>query len=66
MASAIAVVRVEQTGIKCSTTLTDDLQARIRELTKLAKEQGYVTFDDLNEALPAGITDADELDAYDQ
>jgi RNA polymerase primary sigma factor len=42
---------------------TDDLQARIRELTKLAKEQGYVTFDDLNEALPDNVTDADELDA---
>jgi RNA polymerase primary sigma factor len=41
----------------------DDLQGRIRELTKLAKEQGYVTFDDLNEALPEGMTDADELDA---
>src|SRR5437763_4869120 len=41
----------------------DDLQARIRDLTKLAKEQGYVTFDDLNDALPEAITDAEELDA---
>ena len=40
-----------------------ELQSRIRELIKLAKEQGYLTFDDLNEALPEGITDADELDA---
>jgi RNA polymerase primary sigma factor len=40
-----------------------ELQARIRELIKLAKEQGYLTFDDLNEALPEGITDADDLDA---
>jgi RNA polymerase primary sigma factor len=39
-----------------------EIQARIRELIKLAKEQGYLTFDDLNEALPEGITDADELD----
>ena len=36
-------------------------QARIRELIKLAKEQGYLTFDDLNETLPAGLTDAEEL-----
>ncbi|MBA3272883.1 MAG: sigma-70 family RNA polymerase sigma factor, partial [Chthoniobacterales bacterium] len=43
--------------------LTDDVQARIRELIKLAKEQGYLTFDDLNEALPSDVTDADELDA---
>jgi RNA polymerase primary sigma factor len=41
----------------------DDLQGKIRELAKLAKEQGYVTFDDLNDVLPEGVTDADELDA---
>ncbi len=40
-----------------------DTQTRIRELIKLAKEQGYLTFDDLNEALPTEVTDADELDA---
>jgi RNA polymerase primary sigma factor len=40
-----------------------EIQSRIRELIKLAKEQGYLTFDDLNDALPKGITDADELDA---
>ena len=40
-----------------------ELQVRIRELIKLAKEQGYLTFDDLNEALPEGVTDADDLDA---
>ena len=39
-----------------------EIQARIRELIKLAKEQGYLTFDDLNEALPEAVTDADELD----
>ena len=32
-------------------------------MIKLAKEQGYLTFDDLNEALPEGVTAADELDA---
>ncbi len=40
-----------------------DVQLRIRELIKLAKEQGYLTFDDLNEALPEGINQADEVDA---
>ena len=40
-----------------------EIQGPIRELIKLAKEQGYLTFDDLNEALPDGITDANELDA---
>ncbi len=42
---------------------TVDTQTRIRELIKLAKEQGYLTFDDLNEALPSDVTDPEELDA---
>src|SRR5438477_11931664 len=42
--------------------LAIEIEGRIRELIKLAKEQDYLTFDDLNEALPQGITDADELD----
>ncbi|MFL6519979.1 MAG: RNA polymerase sigma factor RpoD [Chthoniobacterales bacterium] len=44
-------------------TAGTDVQTRIRELIKLAKEQGYLTFDDLNEALPPDMSDADELDA---
>ena len=42
--------------------LVNTTQARIRELIKLAKEQGYLTFDDLNEALPPDLTDPEELD----
>ena len=37
-------------------------EGRIRELIKLAREQGYLTFEDLNEALPPELTDPDELD----
>jgi len=40
-----------------------EIHGPIRELIKLAKEQGYLTFDDLNEALPDGMTDANDLDA---
>jgi RNA polymerase primary sigma factor len=40
-----------------------EIQVHLRELIKLAKEQGYLTFDDLNEALPEGINDPNELDA---
>jgi RNA polymerase primary sigma factor len=39
-----------------------DLQDRIRELVKIAKEQGYLTYDDINEALPDGLTDPDEME----
>ncbi|MGH8046877.1 MAG: RNA polymerase sigma factor RpoD [Chthoniobacterales bacterium] len=38
-------------------------QEKVRELIKLAKEQGYVTFDDLEEALPEGVNDPETLDS---
>src|SRR5690606_11064858 len=34
-----------------------------RELIKLAKEQGYLTFDDLNESLPESVNEPDEMEA---
>jgi RNA polymerase primary sigma factor len=39
-----------------------DLQERLRELVKLAKEQGYLTYDDIHEALPEGMADPDEME----
>ncbi len=40
-----------------------DTQEKIRELIKLAKEQGYLTWDDLNEALPDGVNDPDLIES---
>ena len=56
-------MQTAEKGESIAATTGGDIQGRIRELIKLAKEQGYLTFDDLNEALPAEVTDADELDA---
>ncbi len=39
-----------------------DVQEKLRELIKLAKEQGYLTYDDLNEALPDNVNDPDEME----
>jgi RNA polymerase primary sigma factor len=39
------------------------MQEKVRELIKLAKEQGYVTFDDLDEHLPEGVTEPEHLDS---
>jgi RNA polymerase primary sigma factor len=39
------------------------LQEKVRELIKLAKEQGYVTFDDLDEALPEGVNDPESMES---
>jgi RNA polymerase primary sigma factor len=37
-------------------------QARLREVIKLAREQGYLTFDDLHEALPASVNNPDQVE----
>jgi RNA polymerase primary sigma factor len=66
--SASKAGREKETSLPLSDLAPDaitaprDMEGRIRELIKLAKEQGYLTFDDLNEALPPEVTDADELD----
>jgi RNA polymerase primary sigma factor len=38
---------------------TPEVQSKIREIVRLAKEQSYVTYDDLNEALPGDIISPD-------
>ncbi|MFK5924510.1 MAG: RNA polymerase sigma factor RpoD [Verrucomicrobiota bacterium] len=39
-----------------------EIQQKLRELIKLAKEQGYLTFDDINDAMPANVVDPETLD----
>ncbi|MDB6133094.1 MAG: rna polymerase sigma factor region 2 [Verrucomicrobiales bacterium] len=39
-----------------------DIQFKIRELVKLAKEQGHVTYDDLNDALPNDLISPDVVE----
>ena len=38
------------------------IQEKVRELIKLAKEQGYVTFDDLDEHLPEGVNEPETIE----
>ena len=38
------------------------LQDKVRELIRLAKEQGYLTYEDLDEHLPEGVSDPEHLD----
>ena len=42
---------------------TPEIQAKVRDLIKLAKEQDYLTYDDVNEALPAGASSPELLDS---
>jgi RNA polymerase primary sigma factor len=39
-----------------------DLQEQIRELLRLAQEQGHLTYTDIHEALPAEVISPDQLD----
>ncbi len=46
-----------------SAVASHEVKEKLKVLIKLAKEQGYVTWDDLNEMLPPGVADPDELDS---
>jgi RNA polymerase primary sigma factor len=39
-----------------------DLAEKVKELVRLAQEQGYLTYGDINDALPDGVISPDELD----
>jgi RNA polymerase primary sigma factor len=41
----------------------EERNEKIKELVKLAQEQGYLTYDDINDALPDSVMTAEELDA---
>ena len=53
-----------KTTLKPGQTILDTAEGaeKLRELVKLAKEQGYITYDDLNEALPDNVNDPDEME----
>ena len=44
-------------------TENSDLQDKVRDLVLLAKEQGYLTYDDINDALPNNIVEPAELES---
>jgi RNA polymerase primary sigma factor len=39
-----------------------DLTEKVKELVRLAQEQGYLTYNDINDALPDGVVSPDQLD----
>lgn len=41
---------------------SSERQERLRDLIKLAKEQGYLTFDDLHETLPESVNSVEEIE----
>ncbi|HEX8297015.1 MAG TPA: RNA polymerase sigma factor region1.1 domain-containing protein, partial [Chthoniobacteraceae bacterium] len=61
-AKADKKAKVQPVAMPISVIDRPDVQEKLRELLKLAKEQGYLTFDDLNEALPDNVNDPDEME----
>ena len=49
-------------GVDQETAATGNLNEKIRQLIRLSKEQGYLTFDDINEALPESVENQEEID----
>ena len=43
-------------------TIVQDQQAKIKELISKGKEQGYLTYAEVNDHLPAGIVDTDQIE----
>ena len=39
-----------------------DIQEKVKELLRLAQEQGYLTYNDINDALPDNVVSPDDLD----
>ena len=42
----------------------EERNEKLKDLIKIAEGQGYLTFDDINEAVPEGVIDPDELESY--
>src|SRR5260221_5746667 len=56
---------IEGSGTKASLTKppsTLELAEKVKELVRLAQEQGYLTYNDINEALPENVATAEDLD----
>ena len=45
-----------------STVFTQQHQQKIEELVSLAKEQGYITYEEINEILPMTFDSAEQID----
>jgi RNA polymerase primary sigma factor len=56
----VAAVPADLAPIKTQAGL--DLTEKVRDLVRLAQEQGHLTYDDINDALPDTIVTAEDLD----
>lgn len=45
-------------------TTREERNEQLKELIRLAESQGFLTFDDINEAIPDGVINPEELEGY--
>src|SRR6266576_3862785 len=62
MATSLVTVAPEQAAGKALKTPTAELAEKIKELVRLAQEQGYLTYGDINDALPEAVVSPEDLD----
>lgn len=60
--TAISQPPAAGSGTSPKKQLRTDVSEKIKELVRLAQEQGYLTYNDINDALPDGMLSAAELD----
>ena len=60
--SASASSQHDVTGFNCMTTQKQQQQSQLKQLIALGKEQGYLTYAEVNDHLPDSITDTDQVE----
>src|SRR6266481_992976 len=61
-ATAISVAEAEKSFGNVTTRTGVDLTEKVRDLLRLAREQGHLTYEDVNDALPDHLVTAQDLD----
>ena len=60
--AALAKTATGEAGVPGPEGAAGGINEKIRQLIRLSKEQGYLTFDDINEALPESVENQEEID----
>src|SRR3954467_12826108 len=61
-ASAIVAEETTTLTVSVGAGKTLDMTEKVKELVRLAQEQGYLTYGDINDALPEAVVSAEDLD----
>ena len=60
--AVLAKTATGEAGVPGPEGVAGGINEKIRQLIRLSKEQGYLTFDDINEALPESVENQEEID----